>query len=118
MPRRPGDDTQAGVAKGICMIGHCFNPDCNEELLYLRQGSVYQLETGVGRKFHSEFFWLCPVCSITFKVSSDDKGVPLLATYGSNDDQHQRSCRVRRVFRGVLEGSSVSPQAKAADLRT
>ncbi len=56
------------------MIGHCFNPDCKEELRYLRQGSVYQLETGFGREFHWEFFWLCPICSITFKVSSDDKG--------------------------------------------
>ena len=30
------------------MIGHCFNPDCNEELRYLRKGTVYQLETGLG----------------------------------------------------------------------
>ena len=26
------------------MIGHCFNPKCNEELRYLRHGSVYQWE--------------------------------------------------------------------------
>jgi hypothetical protein len=26
----------------VLMIGHCFNPQCNEELRYLRQGSVYQ----------------------------------------------------------------------------
>ena len=32
------------------MIGHCFNPECKKELRYLRHGSVYQWETGVGRR--------------------------------------------------------------------
>ena len=100
------------------MIGHCFNPDCNEELHYLRQGSVYQLETGLGREFHSEFFWLCPVCSASFKVSSDDKGTPLLSTSGSNEECHQMGCRVRRVLRGVLDDSSPFPKAKSADCRS
>ncbi len=99
------------------MIGHCFNPDCKEELRYLRQGSVYQLETGLGREFHSEFFWLCAICSTTFKVSPDDKGMPLLSPCGSNEECHQRCCRVRRVLREVLQESSASPEAGSADLR-
>lgn len=97
------------------MIGNCFNPDCNEELRYLRQGSVYQMESGEGREFHSEFFWLCPACSTTFKVSSDDKGMPLLSPADFNDDCYQRCCRVRRVLRGVLRDASVSPGERPAD---
>jgi hypothetical protein len=97
------------------MIGNCFNPACNEELRYLRQGSVYQLETGVGREFHSEFFWLCPVCSTTFKVGSDHKGAPLLSSNSSSEECHQKCCRVRRVLRGVLEDSSVLPNARSAE---
>ncbi len=85
------------------MIGHCFNPACNEELRYLRQGSVYQWETGVGRNFRSEFFWLCPNCSSMFELASDDKGVPWLAPWGAKAEVQQRRSRIRRVLRGVLQ---------------
>jgi hypothetical protein len=85
------------------MIGHCFNPECNEELRYLRQGSVYQWETGVGREFHSEFFWLCPTCSSRFMVASDDNGEPLLVPCSSKRDGDQKCSRIRRVLRGVLQ---------------
>ena len=66
------------------MIGHCFDPVCKKELRYLRQGSVYQLGTGSGRTFHSEFFWLCSDCSSTFQLTSNDTGVPLLAPQGGH----------------------------------
>jgi hypothetical protein len=85
------------------MIGNCFNPACNEELRYLRQGSVYQWEIGVGRNFHSEFFWLCPNCTSTFELASDSKGGPLLARWGSKAEVQQRRSRIRRVLRGVLQ---------------
>ena len=85
------------------MIGHCFNPKCNQELRYLRQGSVYQLETGVGREFHSEFFWLCPICSSKFKLASDDNGRPLLAPCRAGRAGDLRCSRIRRVLRGMLQ---------------
>jgi hypothetical protein len=85
------------------MIGHCFNPECHEELLYLRQGSVYQWETGAGRDFHSEFFWLCPGCSSRFKVLSGVDGEPSLAPAALKDECGQRDSRIRRVLRGVME---------------
>ena len=88
------------------MIGHCFNPACNKELRYLRQGSVYQLETGVGRMFHSEFFWLCPNCCSRFEVSSDGNGLPLLAPCGSKGEGHPRCSCIKRVFRGMLQECS------------
>lgn len=99
------------------MIGHCFNPECNEELRYLRQGSVYQWEAGVGREFHSEFFWLCPTCSSKFKVASGDHGKPRLAPCGSTREGDRRCCRIRRVFRGVLPECVVSESPSTTGAR-
>ena len=84
------------------MIGHCFNPECNEELRYLRQGSVYQRETGTAQDFRSEFFWLCPACSPLFKVTSDDDGEPSLAPAALRDERVRRNSRIRRVLRDVV----------------
>ena len=55
------NDCDRDMLKGGSMIGLCLNPECNEELRYLRQGSVYAWENGVAPE-HSEFFWLCPAC--------------------------------------------------------
>jgi hypothetical protein len=85
------------------MIGHCFNPKCNEELRYLRQGSVYQWEKGVAQDFHSEFFWLCPACSPIFKVVFDHDGEPSLAPAALKDERGRRGSRIRRVLRDVVE---------------
>jgi hypothetical protein len=84
------------------MIGHCFNPDCRKELRYLRHGSVYQWERGVGREFRSEFFWLCPICSSAFAVASADDGEPLLVRCGMKREGDRRGSRIRRVFREAL----------------
>jgi hypothetical protein len=83
------------------MIGFCFNPVCNRELRYLRQGSVYQWETGVGQKMRSEFFWLCSDCSLQFELIFDPAGLPLLAPWGRKD--RQGCSRMRRVFQGMLQ---------------
>jgi hypothetical protein len=85
------------------VIGHCFNPACNQELRYLRQGSVYQLETGVGRRYRSDFFWLCLNCSPRFEVGSDDNGLPLLTPRGSTGGANHRFSRIKRVLRGMLQ---------------
>ena len=90
------------------MIGHCFNSECNEELRYLREGSVYQREIGDGRDFHAEFFWLCQTCSSTFNVVSDDNGSPLLVLRSFKREVDRRHSQIRRVFRGVLPESVVS----------
>src|SRR5271163_2574576 len=82
------------------MMGHCFNPKCNEELHYLH-GSVYQWETGIEGEFHSEFFWLCPVCSSTFELAAGENGKPWLAPCGSKTECSRRYSRIRRVLEGV-----------------
>jgi hypothetical protein len=100
------------------MIGHCFNPECKQELHYLRQGSVYQWETSVGRYFHSEFFWLCPVCTSTFELASDKNGRPLLAPCGSRCEHHPTCSRIRRVLQGVAESSGRADVETSASSRT
>ena len=82
-------------------MNRCFNPECNRELRYLSEGSVYQWETGTGGEFHSEFFWLCPVCSATFELAAGENGKPLLAPCGSRGECKQRGSRIRRVLKGV-----------------
>lgn len=94
------------------MIGRCFNPKCNEELRYLRQGSVYQWETGVAQDFHSEFFWLCPACSPIFKLVSGQAGEPSLAPAALKDEWGRRGSRIRRVLRGVVEECIVAQPPK------
>jgi hypothetical protein len=99
------------------MIGNCFNPSCNQELRYLRQGSVYQWETGVAQDFHSEFFWLCPACSPLFKVVFNHDGEPSLAPAALKDEWGRRGSRIRRVLRGVVEECMVGPVPETQDAR-
>jgi hypothetical protein len=99
------------------MIGHCFNPKCNEELRYLRQGSVYQWEKGVAQDFHSEFFWLCPACSPIFRLVSDRDGEPSLAPAALKDEWGRRDSRIRRVLRGVMEECMAVPVSEIRDAR-
>jgi hypothetical protein len=80
------------------MIGHCFNPECGEELRYLRQGSVYAWETGVP-EFHVECFWLCSTCSRRYRVASDKMGRPVLSPNTLGIWSSRQGCRVRRVLR-------------------
>ena len=98
------------------MMGHCFNPKCHEELRYLH-GSVYQWETGIGRDFHSEFFWLCPACSSTFELAAGKNGKPLLSPCGSRADCTQRCSRIRRVLKGVAGPGEAEFQTLARNRR-
>lgn len=94
------------------MIGRCFNPECVEELRYLRQGSVYAWESGGMREFHVEFFWLCPTCTCRYQVASDEEGRPVLSPKSLRIWSGRHGCRVRRVFREVLqEYAATTPEA-------
>ncbi len=94
---------QLTLEKRGIMIGHCFNPECNRELRYLRQGAVYQRETGTVKDFHSEFFWLCPACNSMFDLVSDANGEPELTPSGSRGHCAGGCSRIRKVLRGVLQ---------------
>jgi hypothetical protein len=90
------------------MIGNCFNPACQKELRYLRQGAVYQWEKGSGPEFDSEFFWLCPRCSCTFDVGSDRQGMPSLTVCGAKIEGNPGCSRIRKVLREIVQECPVA----------
>ncbi len=54
------------------MLSKCANPTCKNPFHYLRDGKLYQMETGVGgpqlvggkKPQHKvEYFWLCSNCA-------------------------------------------------------
>ena len=99
------------------MIGRCFNPECGEELRYLRQGSVYVWESEGVREFHVEFFWLCPSCSCRYQVASDEEGRPVLSPKTLRIWSGRQGCRVRRVLREVLREYAATPSQPEFKLR-
>lgn len=44
------------------MIDHCFNPACNRELHYLRDGRVVRVIRGKEENPTMEHYWLCGAC--------------------------------------------------------
>ena len=47
------------------MIDNCFNPACNKELHFLREGRIVRVVHGKGEDASIEHFWLCGTCSET-----------------------------------------------------
>ncbi len=88
------------------MIGNCFNPECNQELLYLSQGSVFAWESIVEGELHSEFFWLCSNCSQAFNVASGENGRPVLWPRSKRIGPDLNGSRVRRVLAGEYDDFS------------
>lgn len=72
----------------------------------------------MGQEFRSEFFWLCPLCSSTLKLASDDNGEPLLVPCGSKKEGDRRRSRIRRVFGGVLPECVVAELPRAAVIKS
>lgn len=66
------------------MLSKCANPACTTPFQYLRDGRLFQMETGVGPQLVSdkkpqhrvEYFWLCSRCSPEMTLSfTPGKGV-------------------------------------------
>ena len=55
------------------MIDRCFNPVCNRELRYLRDGRIVRVDRGSGSGATFVHYWLCGPCSIShdFSFSAD-----------------------------------------------
>jgi hypothetical protein len=51
------------------MIDNCFNPDCNRELRYLRDGRIVRIDRGSGSGATSVHYWLCGPCYISYDFS-------------------------------------------------
>jgi hypothetical protein len=98
------------------MVGHCFNPECSEELRYLHQGSVYAFDSGVEPE-HSEFFWLCQACSRTFLVACDEHGTPVIWPKRLRIAPNPTYSRVRRVFKKVEQEDRSRPMVDEPESR-
>ena len=58
----------------------CFNPECKQELRYLREGRVVRIVHGDGDGARLEHFWLCGPCSLAYDfVFGSDGSVGLKA---------------------------------------
>jgi len=67
------------------MLSKCANPTCTNPFHYLREGKLYQMETGVGApqivggkkpQHRIEYFWLCNQCAPHLTLTySPGKGV-------------------------------------------
>ena len=69
------------------MLSKCANPQCRASFLYLHQGKLFRIETGVsshqggvdpGARKPSrrlEYFWLCDDCSIQMTLARKDGAV-------------------------------------------
>lgn len=65
------------------MVSRCYNPECNKELLYLREGRVVRIIYDDGAQWRVEHFWLCGKCSQIYEfVFGADNSVTL--------EQHDR----------------------------
>ncbi len=60
------------------MISQCFNPDCKQELRYLRSGRVVRILKTTPEGVEVEHFWLCGTCYAAHDFSFDEDGNPAL----------------------------------------
>ena len=72
------------------MLSKCANPSCSAAFQYLRDGRLFQMETGLGgpaeagdkKPAHKiEYFWLCAACctdlTLTYQTGKGVVTVPL-----------------------------------------
>ncbi len=60
------------------MLSKCFNPDCSQRFQRLGTGTLVSLEqltrqsrSITDKELRTEYFWLCPGCSLTFALDFD-----------------------------------------------
>jgi hypothetical protein len=56
------------------MIDNCFNPVCNKELRYLRDGRIVRIDRGSGNGATFVHYWLCGLCYISYDFSFSANG--------------------------------------------
>ncbi len=66
------------------MLSKCANPQCSEPFIYLRDGRLFQIDTGAGPQLVTdgklphriEYFWLCGQCALSMTLAFErGKGV-------------------------------------------
>jgi hypothetical protein len=83
------------------MIDTCSNPACNEPLVYLRSGVLYEVVThstlDTPQSMH--FFWLCNSCSKKYDLHFNEQGKPRVVRLSASRDPHEVDGEHHRVLR-------------------
>jgi hypothetical protein len=102
------------------MIAICFNPACNRELLYLRNGRVVRVIRGEGDDVSVEHYWLCGPCyvSLDFVFPADGSVILGAKSNGMHIDEPQFSDVLLPERRSVKRapGSDREPYQRASSL--
>jgi hypothetical protein len=91
------------------MIDRCFNPTCNRELRYLREGRVVRVIRGKEDDAVMEHYWLCGICYQSYDFVFPPDGTVALSDKrrGEHADEfHFRDVRLpeRRTEKKAPDG--------------
>ncbi len=67
------------------MINRCVNPECGIELKVFNSGNLYALDR---RSADTEFFWLCPTCTLVTVLQLDPDGSVVVKP--RSDEEHRQ----------------------------
>ena len=63
------------------MVHKCANPFCSVNLVYLRQGKLFEVEIQVtGSSAKREYYWLCGQCAMNYTLCFDGEQSALAVT--------------------------------------
>jgi len=63
------------------VVHKCANPFCFVNLVYLRQGKLFEVETQVtGSSAKREYYWLCGQCAMNYTLCFDGEQSTLAVT--------------------------------------
>ena len=63
------------------MVHKCANPVCSVNLVYLRQGKLFEVEIQVtGSSAKREYYWLCGQCTMNYTLCFDGERRALAVT--------------------------------------
>lgn len=87
------------------MIDTCSNRECNEKLVYLRSGVLYEMEQRTNEDIRKivHYYWLCKSCSDKFDLQFNERGEASLvqrtsATLHRAPETACRNTHVQRIF--------------------
>jgi len=63
------------------VVHKCANPFCSVNLVYLRQGKLFEVEIQVtGSSAKREYYWLCGQCTLNYTLCFDSEQSTLALT--------------------------------------
>lgn len=98
------------------MIDKCANPQCAEDLTYLRSGILYAVDgprTSIDQGYRRRFFWLCGTCSRRHKLHFNEHGDPYVVPADAPNPPYDSSPEHRQV-QHIFIGACITPSSISA----